>query len=202
MKKTFGTIVIGSVAALAAKESIDYIRKLTQTKRSIDQIGKLLDPFVIAYMDKDYHARLFTKIIKERLTLEEVESLRTIFSDRHDKLSFSKGSYEYSRLLDILNKHLPVDGSIDKMNQVFDSVCASENNKVTRTPNQLSLGKLGKGVKSRCYPLAEFDDELAQGFVKLVHTNDGLAISVIDESEARESENAQNYLSNGYIKIN
>lgn len=202
MKKAFGTIVIGSVAALAAKESIDYIRKLTQTKRSIDKIGKLRDPFVIAYMDKDYHARLFTKIIKERLTLEEVESLRTVFSDRHDKLSFSKSSYEYSRLLDILNKYLPVDGSIDKMNQVSDSVCASENNKVTRTPNQLSLGKLGKGVKSRCYSLAEFDEELAQGFVKLVHTNDGLAVQVLDDYATEESDSTETYLSDGYIRIN
>lgn len=92
MKKVLGTIVIGSVTALVAKESIDYIRRLTQTKQSIDKIGKLIDPFVIAYVDEDYRAKVFTRIIKERLTLEEVESLRTVFSDRHDKLSFSKGS--------------------------------------------------------------------------------------------------------------
>ncbi|MDT2556693.1 MULTISPECIES: hypothetical protein [Bacilli] len=129
MKKVLGTIVIGSVTALVAKESIDYIRRLTQTKQSIDKIGKLIDPFVIAYVDEDYRAKVFTRIIKERLTLEEVESLRTVFSDRHDKLSFSKGSYEYSHLLDILNEHLPVEGSIDKMNQVSDSVYARENNR-------------------------------------------------------------------------
>lgn len=201
MKKVLGTIVIGSVTALVAKESIDYIRRLTQTKQSIDKIGKLIDPFVIAYVDEDYRAKVFTRIIKERLTLEEVESLRTVFSDRHDKLSFSKGSYEYSHLLDILNEHLPVEGSIDKMNQVSDSVYARENNRA-KNKNQLSLGKLGKGVKSHCYPLAEFNEELARGFAKLVHTNDGLAVQVLDGYATEESDSTDNYLSDGYIRIN
>lgn len=202
MKKLLGTIVIGSISALVAKESIDYIRRLTQTKQSIDRIGKLIDPFVIAYVDEDFRAKVFTRIIKERLTLEEVESLRTIFSDRHDKLSFSKGSYEYSHLLDILNEHLPVDGSIDKMNQVSDSVYASKSNRDKKNKNQLSLGKLGNGVKSRCYPLDEFNEELAQGFVKLVHTNDGLAVQVLDGYATEESDSTDNYLSDGYIRIN
>lgn len=56
-------------------------------------------------------------------------------------------------------------------------------------------------VKSRFFKLEKFDETLAQGYIKLIKTDKGLGIQVIDTYNKESKEEEEKYLALGYIKI-
>lgn len=68
--------------------------------------------------------------------------------------------------------------------------------KDTANPNQiLSV------VKGRFYTLEEFDETLAQGYIKLIQTEKGLGVKVIDTYNQQTNEEEEKYINSGYIKV-
>jgi len=67
--------------------------------------------------------------------------------------------------------------------------------------NKLSLGIVGNGRKSRFFWLKDFNENLAQGYIKLVQIENGLGIQVIDTYNLESKEEEKNFLSSGYIKV-
>lgn len=65
--------------------------------------------------------------------------------------------------------------------------------------NKLSIGTLGKGKKLSFFNLIEFDETLAQGYIKIIETDKGLGIQVIDTYNLESKE--EDFLNSGYIKI-
>lgn len=66
----------------------------------------------------------------------------------------------------------------------------------TANPNQiLSV------VKGRFYTLEEFDETLAQGYIKLIETEKGLGVKVIDTYNQETNEEKEKYINSGYIKV-
>lgn len=112
IKKILGIAAVGSITTVVLKEGYNYIQILKENKQSVDQIGRLLDPFVIAYKDSTHDFESFSRIIKEKLPQEDVKVLRNILKHRCKQLSFLDGSYAYSCLVDAIDDLLPVEGSI------------------------------------------------------------------------------------------
>lgn len=67
--------------------------------------------------------------------------------------------------------------------------------------NRLSLGTLGRGKKLRFFKLIEFDETLVQGYIKLIKTDKGLGIQIIDTYNKETKEEEEEYLASGYIKV-
>lgn len=102
IKKFFGTVVVGIVEASFAKEGYSYVKNVKNSKKLIDETEKILDPFVRAYAETNDENAAFQKIISEKLTIGEVKKLRAILKNRYSRLSNLDGSYEYSKLIDII----------------------------------------------------------------------------------------------------
>lgn len=127
IKKTITFIVAGSVAAAFIKEGYNYIQETKETKKSIDQMERLLDPFVAVYKGSQDQKEAFYKIIKEKLTTEDVRTLRKILERRYRQLSLENGSLAYFQLIEAIDECLPVEGSINDIRNRFTS---KEENKV------------------------------------------------------------------------
>ncbi|HAQ5747054.1 TPA: hypothetical protein ACQJHO_000820 [Enterococcus faecium] len=67
--------------------------------------------------------------------------------------------------------------------------------------NKFSLGIAGNGRKSRFFWLKDFNENLAQGYIKLVQIENGLGIQVIDTYNKESKEEEEKYLALGYIKV-
>lgn len=112
IKKAITFVVVGSAGAAILKEGYNYIQELRETKKSIDQMERLIDPFVEAYNGSQDQKNIFQKIIKEKLIIEDVQSLRKILKHRHQQLSYIEGSFRYLHLIEAIDECLPVVGSI------------------------------------------------------------------------------------------
>lgn len=121
IKKTIAFIVAGSVAAAVIKDGYDYVQEVRETNKNIDQMERLLDPFVIAYKDSKDRNNAFKRIIKEKLTTEDVRALRKILLHRKRQLRSYEGVFEYSLLLEAIDECLPVVGSINDIKNRFTS---------------------------------------------------------------------------------
>jgi hypothetical protein len=67
--------------------------------------------------------------------------------------------------------------------------------------NKLSIGTLGRGKKLRFFNLIEFDETLAQGYIKIIKTDKGLGIQVIDTYNLESKEEEEDFLNSGHIKV-
>ncbi|WP_429947976.1 hypothetical protein [Enterococcus sp. DIV1297f] len=67
--------------------------------------------------------------------------------------------------------------------------------------NKLSLGIAGNGRKSRFFWLKDFNENLAQGYIKLVQIENGLGIQVIGTYNLESKEEEEDFLNSGYIKV-
>lgn len=67
--------------------------------------------------------------------------------------------------------------------------------------DKFSLGVPGNGVKNRFFWLEDFNENLAQGYIKLVQIENGLGIQVIDTYNLESNEEEEEYLKSGYIKV-
>lgn len=67
--------------------------------------------------------------------------------------------------------------------------------------NKFSLGIAGNGRKSRFFWLKDFNENLAQGYIKLVQIENGLGIQVIDTYNLESKEEEEDFLNSGYIKV-
>lgn len=122
IKKTIAFIVAGSVAAAVIKDGYDYVQEVRETNKNIEQMERLLDPFVIAYTESKDCNNTFKKVIMEKLTTEDVRTLRKILLHRKRQLCSYEGGYEYSLLLEAIDECLPVVGSIKDMKNRFTSM--------------------------------------------------------------------------------
>ncbi|EME7220753.1 hypothetical protein OHM08_002564 [Enterococcus faecium] len=57
------------------------------------------------------------------------------------------------------------------------------------------------GIKGRFFTLEEFDETKAQGYIKLIQTEKGLGIKVIDTYNNESKEEEEKYINSGYIKV-
>lgn len=112
MKKILGVVAAGSLAAMTIKQGVQYLNKLNQTKKNVTDIGQLIDSFVQAYYDSDDYDEAFTKVIREKLTIDQLRHLQRLFTERYDRLRYTPGSTGYYNLLTIINEQLPVEGSV------------------------------------------------------------------------------------------
>ena len=55
--------------------------------------------------------------------------------------------------------------------------------------------------KMRFFTLEEFDESLVQGYIKLIKTDIGLGVRVVDTYNNESREEEENYIKSGYIKI-
>lgn len=67
--------------------------------------------------------------------------------------------------------------------------------------NKFSLGIAGNGRKSRFFCLKDFNENLAQGYIKLIQIENGLGIQVIDTYNLESKEEEEDFLNSGYIKV-
>ncbi|MDB1688325.1 hypothetical protein [Enterococcus casseliflavus] len=67
--------------------------------------------------------------------------------------------------------------------------------------NKFSLGIAGNGRKSRFFWLKDFNENLAQGYIKLVQIENELGIQVIDTYNLESKEEEEDFLNSGYIKV-
>lgn len=58
-----------------------------------------------------------------------------------------------------------------------------------------------KCSKIRFFTLEEFDESLVQGYIKLIKTDIGLGIRVLDTYNNESKEEEEDYIKSGYIKI-
>lgn len=121
IKKTIAFVVAGSVAAVVIKDGYDYVQEVRETNRNIEQMERLLDPFVIAYKESKDRNNAFKRVIKEKLTTEDVRTLRKILLHRKRQLRSYEGFFEYSLLLEAIDECLPVVGSINDIKNRFTS---------------------------------------------------------------------------------
>ncbi|WP_157456822.1 hypothetical protein [Carnobacterium maltaromaticum] len=56
-------------------------------------------------------------------------------------------------------------------------------------------------TKFRFFTLEEFDESLVQGYIKLIKTETGLGIHVVDTYNNESKEEEETYIKSGYIKI-
>ncbi|MBO0455806.1 hypothetical protein JZO77_03510 [Enterococcus hulanensis] len=121
IKKAITFVVVGGAATAIIKEGYNYVQELRETKKSIDQMERLLDPFVEEYNGSENQICSFQKIIKEKLTTEDVQSLRKILKHRYQQLSYIEGSFSYLQLIEAIDECLPVVGSITDVKNRFTS---------------------------------------------------------------------------------
>ena len=88
---------------MTIKKGVHYLNKLNQTKQNIDDIGQLIDAFVQAYNDSDDYDDAFTKVIREKLTIDQLRHLQRLLTERYDRLRYTQGSSGYFNLLTIIN---------------------------------------------------------------------------------------------------
>lgn len=65
----------------------------------------------------------------------------------------------------------------------------------------LKIGQIGNGLSVKSFPLSEFDESLAQGYVKLDQLNDALVVRVVDTYGLETKEEQDGYLNQGYVKV-
>lgn len=58
-----------------------------------------------------------------------------------------------------------------------------------------------KCSKMRFFTLEEFDESLAQGYIKFIKTDKGLGVRVLDTYNNESKEEEENYIQSGYIKV-
>lgn len=58
-----------------------------------------------------------------------------------------------------------------------------------------------KCSKMRFFTLEEFDESLAQGYIKFIKTDKGLGVRVLDTYNNESKEEEENYIKSGYIKV-
>lgn len=56
-------------------------------------------------------------------------------------------------------------------------------------------------TKISFFTLEEFDGNLVQGYIKLIKTDKGLGIRVLDTYNNESKEEEENYIKSGYIKV-
>lgn len=67
--------------------------------------------------------------------------------------------------------------------------------------NKLISGTTRLGKMIRCFKVSDFDEKLAQGFVKLVEIDGDLRVKVIDTYNRETEEEREEYFQQGYIKV-
>lgn len=80
-------------------------------------------------------------------------------------------------------------------------VKASSARKSFLMKNKFSLGIPDNEIKSRVFWLKDFNENLAQGYIKLVQIENGLEIQVIDTYNLGSKEDEEKYINSGYIKV-
>lgn len=58
-----------------------------------------------------------------------------------------------------------------------------------------------KCSKMRFFTLEEFDESLAQGYIKFIKTDKGLGVRVLDTYNNESKEEEEDYIQSGYIKV-
>jgi len=99
---------------------------------------KLLDPFVQAYDTSHDFGEQFETIIREKMTVDEVKQLRAVLVKRKEALNLGNVKFAYDRLLEIVDKVLPLAGSLEDLG--------------INDPHAFTFGTLGEG---RSFPFSQ-----------------------------------------------
>ncbi|EPB2977575.1 hypothetical protein ACFJX1_01515 [Enterococcus faecalis] len=116
MKKEL-LISIGSITTtLLVNKLYKQYNKKKQKRILEEEPFQILDPFVNYYYwstDIDEH---FKKVISERMTLDEVKLLKSVFKKREESLR-GEETIAYYHFLRIIDQYLPVESSLKSLEE-------------------------------------------------------------------------------------
>lgn len=106
-------ISIGSISiSLLASKLYKGYKKKDQRRILEEEPFQILDPFLNYYYwstDFDEH---FKKVIRQRMTIDEVKLLKAVFKKREESLRGEEGGITYYHFLKIIDQYLPVESSL------------------------------------------------------------------------------------------